>query len=42
MLSPHKRPGEPHRSFGPPSPVRLILLLIVVVGAIWMMLRTGG
>jgi hypothetical protein len=42
MLSPHKRPGQPHRPFPPPSPVRLVLLLVVVGAAIWLLLRQGG
>jgi hypothetical protein len=42
MLSPHRRPGQPHRSFGPPSLARLVILLVVVGWAIWFLMRQGG
>jgi hypothetical protein len=42
MLSPHRRPGQPHRAFGPPSLVRLVILLAVVGWAIWFLMRQGG
>ncbi len=41
---PSRPPRSPHHFGGvrPPSMVRLVLFLLVVIGAMWVLLRTAG